>query len=65
MRTIDTSEMTFLHPNVFGYGNANGGVVAVRLTVWQDKNGAIHYVANDPAEQPILEKLLRREVPDV
>jgi len=64
MHAIDTSDMTFLYRNVFSCGNAKGGVAVVHVTVWQDRKGALHYVPDDPAQQPTLEKLMRMEMPD-
>lgn len=65
MPVIDTSDMTSLYRNVFSCGNAKGGVAAVRVTVWRDEKGTIHYVPDHPAQLPVLTKLMRREMPDV
>lgn|GEM_PF-5237248 len=65
MRAIDTSNMKFLHRNVFSCGDANGGVAAVPVTVWLDREGALHYVPDDSAQLPVLKKLMRMEMPDV
>lgn len=65
MRAIDTSNMKFLHRNVFSCGGANGAVAAVPVTVWLDREGALHHIPDDPAQLPVLKKLMRREMPDV
>lgn len=64
MRTIDTSHMTFLHRNLFSCGNAKGVVASVPVTVWRDRGGEIHYVPDDPAQLPVLEKMLWKEMPN-
>lgn len=65
MSKIDIADLKFLHRNILCCGNANGVVAAVHVTVWRHKNGTILYVPDDPAQLPILKKLMRMEMPDV
>ena len=64
MPTPKLSDLTFLHRNVFSCGNANGGIAMIPLTVCRHQNGTLYYIPDDPAQLPLLKKLMKTELPD-
>ena len=65
MPKIDVSNLTFVQRNVFSCRSAKGGIAAVPLTVWLHNDGTLYYAPDDPAQLPVLRKLMKMECPDV
>ena len=65
MSKIDVSDLTFVQRNVFSCGNAKGTIATVPLTVWRHKDGALYYIPDDPAQLPVLRKLMKMERPHI
>ena len=59
MSTPNLSDLTFLHRNVFSYGNANGVIAVIPLTVCRHRNGTLYYIPDDPAQLPLLRKMMK------
>ena len=65
MPKLNLSDLTFIQRNVVSCGNGGGGIASIPLTVWRHKNGTIHYIPDNPAQLPILKRLMKMELPDV